>query len=68
MTREQAEKKIRDKFVEILKIYKEYEPEGDYLHISYCEDCISFFNNYWVGKKRISYFKKGVKQNGVDNL
>lgn len=65
MTREQAEKKIRDKFVEILKIYKEYEPEGDYLTISYCEDCISFisFNNrYWEGEKKIDYFESFEKE------
>lgn len=57
MTREQVEKKIRDKFVEILKIYKEYEPEGDYLAIVYCEDCISFNNCYWESKKKIDYFE-----------
>jgi hypothetical protein len=57
MTREQVEKKIRDKFVEILKICKEYEPEGDYLTISYCEDCISFNNRYWESEKKIDYFE-----------
>ena len=62
MTREQAEKKIRDKFVEILKIYKEYEPEGGRLHISYCEDCISFFNNYWESKKKIDYSESSEKE------
>ena len=57
MTREQVEKKIRDKFVEILKIYKEYEPEGDYLAIAYSEDCISFNNRYWESEKKIDYFE-----------
>ena len=62
MTREQAEKKIRDKFVEILKIYKEYDPEGDYLTISYGEDCISFNNRYWESEKKIDYFESSEKE------
>jgi hypothetical protein len=62
MTREQAEKKIRDKFVEILKIYKEYEPEGEYLTLHYIEDCISFNNRYWESEKKIHYFESFEKE------
>ena len=62
MTREQAEKKIRDKFVEILKIYKEYDPEGDYLTISYSEDCMFFNNRHWKSEKKIDYFESFEKE------
>lgn len=62
MTRKQAEKKTRDKLVEILKIYKEYDPEGDYLTLSYGETCISFNNSYWKSEKRINYFESFEKE------
>lgn len=57
MTREEAEKKIKEKLLEIIAIYKEYDPEGDFIDLSYSEGCISFFNRYWESDKRLDVWE-----------
>lgn len=55
MTRHEVEKEISKKFFEILKIYKEYEPEGEYLNLSFVDGNISCNNDYWRGINRIDF-------------
>lgn len=62
MTREKAEQKIKEKLLEIIAIYKEYDPEGDYLALSYSEDCIFFNNRHWKSEKKIDYFESFEKE------
>lgn len=51
MNRNEIEQKIMDKFIEILNLYEQYNPEGEYLTISFtrCGNCkmISGNNSYW---------------------
>ena len=62
MTREQTEKKIRDKFVEILKIYKEYNPEDEFLELVYIDNTIFFYNRHWETENKIDYFESSEKE------
>lgn len=54
MTRETAEKKIKEKLLEIIAIYKEYDPEGEFIDLAYCEGRLSFFNRYWESDKKLN--------------
>lgn len=55
MTRHEVEKEISKKFFEILKLYKEYELEGEYLNLSFVDGNISCNNGYWNGFNRIDF-------------
>lgn len=55
MTRHEVEKEISKKFFEILKIYKEYEPESEYLNLSFVNGNISCNNDHWNGVNRIDF-------------
>lgn len=66
MTRETAEKKIKEKFLEIIAIYKEYDPEGEFIDLAYCEGCISFFNRYWESDKKLNVWED--MKNGTDKI
>lgn len=49
MTRKECEQKILEKIDEIMAIYLQYNPDGDYLSIS-CRRSGAFVNNeYWEG-------------------
>lgn len=58
MTREKAEQKIKEKLLEIIAIYKEYDPKGDFIDLTYNEGCISFFNRYWESDKRLDVWEE----------
>ena len=47
MRRDVCESKIMYHLEEIFNIYKEYNPDGDYLTMSIVGNSISFNNNYW---------------------
>lgn len=66
MTREKAEQKIKEKLLEIIAIYKEYDPEGNYLSLSYGEDCISFNNRYWESDKKLDVWED--MKNGTNKI
>lgn len=55
MTRHEVEKEISNKFFDILKLYKEYEPEGEYLNLSFVDGNISCNNDYWGEINRIDF-------------
>lgn len=49
MKREQTEKTILRLMEVIRDVYKEYNPEGEYLTLTFMEDTIYFNNEYWSG-------------------
>jgi hypothetical protein len=49
MNREECEKLITEKLLEIRKIYKEYNPNGDYLTAHITNNHVDFNNEYWEG-------------------
>ena len=64
MTREQAEKMIGDKLIEISKIVEEYYPQDGYLSLSISlrGGVMHFNNSYWehaIGKLDKSLFWEG---------
>lgn len=64
MTREQAEKMIAGKLIEISKIVENYYPQDGYLSLSInLEEGIMYFNNaFWehaVGKLNKRLFREG---------
>lgn len=63
MTRQEAEQRIAEKLHEVIEIYKEYEPKGEYLHMSLLRGRLSFNNDYWNRIKRIEY-REEVRNEG----
>jgi hypothetical protein len=49
MTRAECEDKIKDLFNQIVDVYKEYNPNGQYLSVSLTDGCC-FLNNACYGK------------------
>lgn len=48
MTKEQCEMMIIEKMEEIEEIYKQYNPNADYLNLIIRKDVLRFNNSYWV--------------------
>lgn len=42
----EIERKMCEKLQELYKLYKDYNPQGDYLHIVFLEGDLSFNNDY----------------------
>lgn len=64
MTREQAEKMIAEKLIEITKIIENYYPQDSYfaVHMHLQEGLIHFNNTYWehaIGKLDKTLFMEG---------
>lgn len=57
MTRDECELAIAERFKEIVKIYRSYNPNGRYLTMVSLDDYISFNNEDWDADKEnpISY-------------
>jgi hypothetical protein len=51
MTRQECEKKILGKLMEIGEIYLQYNPSGKYLGMNYCNGQLSASNSYQKGEK-----------------
>ena len=51
MNKEKCEDMIIRKLLEIEKIYKEYNPDGDYLTMHISNTAISANNSHWIGGK-----------------
>ena len=63
MSRGECEQAIREKLIEIRDIYKQYNPDGDYLELCLMNGNISFFNEHWDkdSDNRIAFFEEGEK-------
>lgn len=73
MTREEVEAKLFEKMQEIVAIAKEYDPDIDYLSLTYImredkklED-ISINNKYWERENKIDFFKIFDQEEGGEN-
>ena len=47
MTRLETEEKIMHHLKEIVKAYRQYNPRGKYLMMSYNRNCLSVHNEHW---------------------
>lgn len=62
LNREEAEKKIARKMVEIAEVVRAYNPEDPYISLSFNDDVITFNNTYWEHEEkkiRKSVFMEG---------
>ena len=62
-----CETKIQEKLKEIYEIYKEYNPDGDYLGFTISNEYIMCNNKYWEGgddEKKPLHFIITVEQRG----
>lgn len=73
MTRAEVEAKLFEKMQEIVAIAKEYDPDIDYLSLTYImrddkklED-ISINNKYWERENKIDFFKIFDQEEGGEN-
>ena len=68
MDREECERLICEKLIEIQKIYKEYNPKGEYLNLTIFNEGVSFNNARWKGgedeDKPINYLWRREDRNG----
>ena len=71
MTRKEVEARLFEKMQEIMAIAKEYDPDIDYLSLTYImredkklED-ISINNKYWEREKKIDFYKILIKRKEV---
>lgn len=63
VARQECENKIEQLMREIVKAYKQYKPDGEYISMFYMDGCISCNNETWVsGNDRIIEFRKEVKE------
>lgn len=58
MTRQEAEQKILEELIEVVKIYKEYDKNGEVLNIGYVNNCVMCFNEHWRVDKPIDIYKR----------
>lgn len=58
MNKEECEKKLVNKIKEMWDIYKEYNPEGDFINVCISEENLIINNKYFGndGNKPIDYF------------
>lgn len=68
MNRTECEAKIMEKFEEINEIYKQYNPNGNYLTGVIVDNCISFWNTYYDADKDtpINYWVNLNKEDNED--
>ena len=73
MTRKEVEARLFEKMQEIMAIAKEYDPDIDYLSLTYImredkklED-ISINNKYWERENKIDFFKIFDQEEGGEN-
>lgn len=57
MTRNECEKLIAEKLLEIRDIYHQYSDNGEYVHMVISNDYVSAFNGYWVNESRAVDFR-----------
>lgn len=57
MTRQEAEQRILEKLIEIVKIYKEYDENGEVLNMAYDNNDIFCFNKHWEVANPIYIYK-----------
>lgn len=46
-TRIECEELLKNGFIELVNIYKQYNPKGTYLTFSFCDNILSFNNAYF---------------------
>lgn len=66
MTRQQTEEMIVQHLREIVRIYREYNPGGDYLAMTLHRNSLSLHNEHWDADKRRP-INRFVPLNGQDN-
>lgn len=49
--RKQIENELIMKALELYHMYKEYNPNGEYLSLSFLDGYVNMFNDYWDGDK-----------------
>ena len=49
--RKQIENKLIMKALELYQMYKEYNPNGDYLSLSFLDGYVNMFNEHWENDK-----------------
>lgn len=49
--RKQIETELINKALELYRMYKEYNPNGDYLSISFLNGYVNMFNEHWENDK-----------------
>ena len=61
MTQEEAIKQMEYILEDLFSTYKEYNPRGNYLHITFLDGAISMTNEYWGADRGtpLRYFKEG---------
>lgn len=47
MTRKECQDAIEAKMKEIVDVYQQYNPDGQYLNLCFTKDTITFNNSYW---------------------
>ena len=57
ITRKECENAIETKLLEIWDVYKEYNPDGDFLSLAISNVTLSFNNKYWEEKRTIHRIK-----------
>lgn len=73
MTRKEVEARLFEKMQEIMAIAKEYDPDIDYLSLTYImrEDkkleSISINNKYWERENKIDFYKIFDQEEGGEN-
>lgn len=59
MTRTMAEAQILGKMKEIVEICRQYDPEFEFIDLTYVNGRIMFNNNYWETDRKIKYMQEG---------
>ena len=73
MTREEVEARLFEKMHEIVAIAKEYDPDIDYLSLTYINredkklEDISINNKYWERENKIDFYKIFNQEEGGEN-
>lgn len=49
--RKQIENELINKALELYQMYKEYNPNGDYLSVSFLNGYVNLFNEHWENDK-----------------
>lgn len=67
MTRQDTEEQIMQHLKEIARIYKVYNPKGNYLAMTLHHNCLSVHNEHWDadGACQINAFKELGSNGGV---
>lgn len=71
MTKEECEKKLVNKIKEMWDIYKEYNPEGDFINVYISNGILTINNRYYGadGNKPIDYWDHLAEEvHGEENI